>query len=243
MNQKDIDSLIKPYEERFSKFMNEMDYLHAVLELKRIIELLRGLEITQVIIKNLILVMNLYNNIVTRIMYDRRLPVFLEELKFLIENYITDDPEWMLDKIQNLKFVSQGRRPYQFHYDLNFAIIKYARILKKRDLMTSAYNEMILSFNNMISNVMNYASRIDDISLVNEKNNDIFLTKYDPVEDTQRYQSILVELEAKIEENLKDVPRKMGFVHMYWHTKKMILDEEYRMDWITPQALNDALFD
>lgn len=243
MNQRDIDLLMAPYEENFRKYMDENDYLHAVLELKKIIELLRGLEITQVIIGNLITVMDVYNHIVTKIVYDQRLPVFLDELKFLTENYMADDAEWMLDKIENLKWVSQGRRPVQFHYDLNLAIIKYARVLKKQDRMISAYNEIIVSLNSMISNVKNYAKRIDQILLENETNHQSFLTNYDPVEDTQRYQSILVELENKIEENLEGVPRKMGFVHMYWHTKKIILDEEYRIDWIAPQGLNDALFD
>ena len=56
----------------------------------------------------------------------------------------------------------------------------------------------------------------------------------DPVEQTPEYQKIADELEALIDEELKDVPRGLGFCHIYWSVKKRILKEKYNIDWRSP---------
>lgn len=66
----------------------------------------------------------------------------------------------------------------------------------------------------------------------------------DPVEQTLEYKKIEQELEALIEERLKDCPRGLGFCHEYWWTKKSILKEKYNIDWRSPAELNpNILFD
>ena len=62
--------------------------------------------------------------------------------------------------------------------------------------------------------------------------------KHDPVEDTERYQAILPELEAKIDAELKDTSRGMGFCFLYWHKKKEILKRDYDIEWDSPNILN-----
>jgi len=63
-------------------------------------------------------------------------------------------------------------------------------------------------------------------------------TKYDPVEHTEQYLKILIELEAKIEEELRGEPMGEGFCFMYWHKKEEILKRDYGIDWDSPAVLN-----
>ena len=66
----------------------------------------------------------------------------------------------------------------------------------------------------------------------------------DPVEQTQEYKKIEKELEALINERLKNAHRGLGFCHIYWSAKKSILKEKYNIDWRSPAELNPAiLFD
>lgn len=46
------------------------------------------------------------------------------------------------------------------------------------------------------------------------------------------------ELESKIEEELKDEKRRLGFCHTYWTTKKHILEEDYGIIWYSPAEEN-----
>lgn len=46
------------------------------------------------------------------------------------------------------------------------------------------------------------------------------------------------ELESKIEEELKDEKRGLGFCHTYWATKKRILKEDYGIIWYSPAEEN-----
>jgi hypothetical protein len=69
-------------------------------------------------------------------------------------------------------------------------------------------------------------------------------TENDPVEYTEKYLKILIELEAKIEEELKGELISEGFCHMYWSVKKKILKKDYGIRWESPSALNpDTHFD
>ena len=66
----------------------------------------------------------------------------------------------------------------------------------------------------------------------------------DPVEYTEKYLNILIELEAKIEAELKGVPQGMGFCFEYWNKKGKILKRDYGIDWDSPVVLNpDTRFD
>jgi hypothetical protein len=63
----------------------------------------------------------------------------------------------------------------------------------------------------------------------------------DPVEKTEKYQKILIELEAKIDEKLKGSPRGMGYCFAYWHAKKEILKKDYGINWKSPGELNPGV--
>lgn len=43
----------------------------------------------------------------------------------------------------------------------------------------------------------------------------------------QQIAAIAKDLDKKIEEALKDKPKSLGFIHLYWATKKKILMDEW----------------
>ncbi len=65
-----------------------------------------------------------------------------------------------------------------------------------------------------------------------------FLPKNDPVELSEKYLSVIDDVEEKIEENMS-----IGICHEYWHLKAMYL-EELGIKWSSPAVLNpDVMFD
>ena len=67
--------------------------------------------------------------------------------------------------------------------------------------------------------------------------------KYDPVEDTEYYQSIKDELEVLIREKI-GAGGYLGYCHRYWMEKQYILKQKYGIDWKSPSELNPKiLFD
>ena len=77
-----------------------------------------------------------------------------------------------------------------------------------------------------------------------ENKDDEGFTKCDPVEYTEKYLNILIELEAKIEAELKGDPYRMGFCFEYWDKKEEILKRDYGIEWESPAVLNpDTRFD
>jgi hypothetical protein len=69
-------------------------------------------------------------------------------------------------------------------------------------------------------------------------NKEDFVDKHDPVEHTEKYLNILIELEAKIEAELKGSPYRMGFCFEYWNKKEEILKRDYGIEWESPAVLN-----
>ena len=66
---------------------------------------------------------------------------------------------------------------------------------------------------------------------------------YDPVERTQKWEDIYVEVEEECDRRLEDVPRGMGFCFAYWSVKANVL-KEYGIDWKSPHYMNPGvLFD
>ena len=63
----------------------------------------------------------------------------------------------------------------------------------------------------------------------------------DPVEDTEEYKNIEDELQRELDEIFKDSPRRLGFCHVYWATKKRILKEKYGIDWKSPKEMNPGV--
>jgi hypothetical protein len=62
--------------------------------------------------------------------------------------------------------------------------------------------------------------------------------KHDPLENDPRYHRAFQETDSKTKRKLAGVQRGLGFVHLYWQTKKQILRRDYGLDWKTPAELN-----
>ena len=78
---------------------------------------------------------------------------------------------------------------------------------------------------------------------------DEFCSKYgrhlhfDPVERTQIWEDIYLEVEEECARRLKGVPRGMGFCFAYWATRHDVL-QEYGIDWRSPHMMNPrVMFD
>jgi tetratricopeptide (TPR) repeat protein len=65
--------------------------------------------------------------------------------------------------------------------------------------------------------------------------------KEDPVEYTEKYLDILIELETKIGEAVKDTYPGRGFCHRYWRVKEEILKKDYGIKWKSPAKMNPGV--
>lgn len=63
--------------------------------------------------------------------------------------------------------------------------------------------------------------------------------KYDPVEESDEYASVELEIERKIRTEIGEC-RYMGYCHKYWSTKKKML-KEYGIIWKSPAELNPSV--
>ena len=67
------------------------------------------------------------------------------------------------------------------------------------------------------------------------------MLKHDPIEDTPEFKAVINDVEAELEEMLKDFPKGMGFCHHYWHCKRELLEEKYGIIWRSPAAMNPGV--
>jgi hypothetical protein len=63
---------------------------------------------------------------------------------------------------------------------------------------------------------------------------------HDPIEDEPRYKNIFEVIDSEVDKLLKGHPMRdsMGFVHVFWKTKKEILKQKYNIDWKSPKEMN-----
>ena len=67
--------------------------------------------------------------------------------------------------------------------------------------------------------------------------------RYDPIEDSEVYLSVIDEVECRLHEELKGEPRHMGFCFRYWSAKRDLL-AEYGIEWRSPGVMNPrVIFD
>lgn len=67
--------------------------------------------------------------------------------------------------------------------------------------------------------------------------------KFDPVERTQKWEDVIVEVEEECERRLKDHPKGMGYCFAHWHEKADIL-RKYGIEWKSAALMNPGvLFD
>ena len=57
------------------------------------------------------------------------------------------------------------------------------------------------------------------------------------LETRNKIESIQDDLEKQIKQEIGE-PKGRGYCHLYWNTKKRILKEKYRIEWMTPSECN-----
>ena len=62
----------------------------------------------------------------------------------------------------------------------------------------------------------------------------------DPIEHDPRYADIFRQIDDEVKGILANHPSKgaMGFVHVFWDTKKRVLKQKYKIDWKSPAEMN-----
>lgn len=71
-----------------------------------------------------------------------------------------------------------------------------------------------------------------------------FPLNHDPIESDPEVQPLFQAAHERVEQLLANEPRRMGFCHLFWRTKKQVLKEEYDIEWRTPAEMNPSvLFD
>ena len=129
------------------------------------------------------------------------------------------------------KNIFEDKDALKMFEDCCVSLLHIYGMMGAEDAMDSIYK--------LIRDVM--PERLDEIHQKSMKKSDIL---NDTVEYTEKYLNILIELETKIEEELKGVPQGMSFCFEYWRTKEKILKEDYGIDWDSPAVLNpDTRFD
>lgn len=69
------------------------------------------------------------------------------------------------------------------------------------------------------------------------------MLKVDPVQATPEWENVIYDVEKKVDEQLKDEPRGMGFCFSYWSAKRAELARR-GIDWKSPSAMNPrVMFD
>jgi len=70
--------------------------------------------------------------------------------------------------------------------------------------------------------------------------------KRDPIENAPEHRKVFEQIDSEVQLSLSSHPQKgsMGFVHIFWETKKSILKQKYGIDWRSPAEMNPhVMFD
>jgi len=62
--------------------------------------------------------------------------------------------------------------------------------------------------------------------------------KIDPIEVDPDYSEIFSNIDVEVNTALKDHERHIGFIHVFWTTKKEMLFSQYGVVWRSPQEMN-----
>ncbi|MDE7407282.1 MAG: hypothetical protein K2M76_02580, partial [Muribaculaceae bacterium] len=64
--------------------------------------------------------------------------------------------------------------------------------------------------------------------------------KFDPIERTEEWERVIVDVEKRCNDKLKDEPRCMGFFFMYWSVRRDEL-ARHGISWKSPRAMNPRI--
>lgn len=158
----------------------------------------------------------------------------------LAENYIKEEQGWQATPLlvkteeilrQEPDTEEYAQWKYSTYYHLGNCFYTNERRLQAKDAFQQALRYATLAGQDT-EDCEYYLHRIDHPTL-----------KYDPVEDSETYLSVIDEVERKLYDELKDEPRSMGFCFRYWAAKRALL-EQYGITWRSPQMMNPrVMFD
>ena len=157
----------------------------------------------------------------------------------LAENYIRDDQGWLATPLlvkaeELLDEQPDTEENAQWKCRSYFDIGKCYSMETRRPMAKKAFQQ-----------ALHYATTEEDkenceYSLDRLENPRL---KYDSVEDSEAYLSVIDEVERRLYEELKGEPRHMGFCFRYWSAKSELL-AEYGIKWRSPRIMNPrVMFD
>ena len=161
-------------------------------------------------------------------------------------------------KLQVLKRLIKAVESTPFHHLLRDLLAAYVLKAHHADLKTSEYRkeaekvvklDILLEpdafkednreLDHILATMFTSAEIIDMIHSPH-----IGFLAVDRVEYTWEWESIALEVDKRVEEILKDVPKGMGFCFHYWSTKEDLLKKEYGIQWHSPAVMNPrVMFD
>ena len=148
--------------------------------------------------------------------------LFHDEVKRSVANVVSDNPG--LNEGELRKKILAIIEKY---FDQSIGIEKMGVMLSTRGCITDPIRFLEMSKQKYL---MYYTTC--QLPLVNSKTT------------LQQIAAIAKDLDKKIEEALKDKPKSLGFIHLYWATKKKILMDDYGIIWFSPAECNpDMLYD
>lgn len=148
--------------------------------------------------------------------------IFYSEVKQSVINVVSDNPD--LDEVRLREKILEIIVKY---FDKTIGIEKLGVMLSAR----GCFSDPVRFLEDSKRKYLAYYST-HPIPLVNSK------------ATLQKIAVIAEELEKKIDEALKDTPKRFGFCHWYWATKRRILMEDYGITWYSPAECNpDIMYD
>lgn len=158
----------------------------------------------------------------------------------LAENYIKEEQSWLATPLlvkteeilrQQPDTEDNAQWKYNTYYNIGTCFYTNERRMQAKDAFQQALRYATAAGQDT-EDCENYLHRIDHPTL-----------KYDPVEDSEAYLSVIDEVERKLYDELKDESRPMGFCFRYWAAKRAIL-EQYGITWRSPKMMNPrVMFD
>ncbi len=63
---------------------------------------------------------------------------------------------------------------------------------------------------------------------------------FDPIERTERFEEVILDVESECDKRLADLPRCMGFCFAYWSKRREIL-ASHGIEWHSPSEMNPGV--
>jgi hypothetical protein len=231
--------------QQVNQLLQQKDYEHAIVPIKELIDIQNEYLDHQECLEDQIELMILANNLY-RYEHISQTPKFYKTALYQnLMMYSYDDFEWKMDKFQELLKISLFDRDFFIIYNVSFILMSYYRNSDNQEQLVSIYKDLFMSLKELEADLINYAKRVDDITLNVDKEMSeslFYRLNKNPIEQTSMYQAIKHLVDDEVSE-IVGKSSGLGFCHVIWSKKKSVLKEKYGMEWHSPSDLNDAHFD